>query len=274
MHSTVYHSEFDEDLSYAMADDSAEWDDPTFDAALALTDPLVAACVAAGMDPDDPRIAALTSSAASAALTQEHIMTSTTQYDSGLPDSETATVAEQIDAVGIEKVASSVVALEGASVRDDASPWDAVDALLGVFTEHPPADFTQSDHNELIARGSRKYFGQRNPAYVTMIPVGPSTRANWDEDSIVNVYSPADRDEVIALLTRPTGEFREYVRADGSEGEIAERVVSRIARFGDADESDEWIRNLRLALRNAQIDHLADDGFGERPGPDTKMDRF
>jgi hypothetical protein len=185
----------------------------------------------------------------------------TVQYDSGLPDTDT-TLADQIADQGLPAVAAGIVQASGSSVVEDASAWDAVDALLQAFDKHADPAWSDNDHNELIARASRKYFGAHNPRHVTMIPIGPSKRADWDEDSVVYVYE-RDNGECRALLTRPTGEYREFTRSDGSTGEVSIRHISRYAVFADRDVTDEWVRDLRLALRDAQDDHLAD--FADDP---------
>lgn len=263
MHSTTFST--DSDIFGLIVDDAHEWDDPTFDAVYTRTNPVRAGADRLGIvlcECSDPTIHTLSQH-------KEHIMTGTTQYDSGTVDPEATTLAEQIAEVGLDQVATGITVQDGSSVVEDRKPWDGVDVLLDRFDNLVPSTWTERDHNEIISRASSRYFGQHNPRHITMIPIGPSTQADWMTDTVVFVYETDTT--VRALLTCPTGDVRTYTRQDGSDGEVAIRRILKWAEWAERDAADEWVRDLRRALRDAQDDHLAD--FASVPD-DSHLDGF
>lgn len=92
-----------------------------------------------------------------------------TAYDSGAVDSENRTLAEQIEAVGIEVVASAIVAQHASSVADDKVRDRIFDP-----TEHgfiPVLDlFTDDEVNDVLVPLCQKTRnGEPNPLYVTQV---------------------------------------------------------------------------------------------------------
>lgn len=92
----------------------------------------------------------------------------TAAYDSGVPDSESNTLAEQIDAVGIETVTSAIVnASTGASVADDVAAERVFDPDAYGFV--PVLDVFTDDEIEsvLVPLCQKTVGGDPNPLYVS-----------------------------------------------------------------------------------------------------------
>lgn len=191
-----------------------------------------------------------------AGSTKENAMTSTTVYDSGMPDSSTTTVADQIEAVGIETVAQSIIASDGQSVRDDDEDRQALVALTERFDMALPLTWAPATMDRILDRTGRTIWNPRrnaddfdpivkragvivsgteewripNPAHVGTVLLGD----DWRSHDVVDVYIAGPN--VNAVLTTVVGA--------NAKGFIV-RTVTGVTRFESVEDAEAWLVDAR-----------------------------
>lgn len=100
---------------------------------------------------------------------KETTMTTDTQYDSGTQSDDDTTLAEQIEAVGVETVAANIAAATGVSVQQDQEQERVFDPDAYGFI--PVLDLFDDDEIEhvLVPMCQKTKGGEPNPLYVTQV---------------------------------------------------------------------------------------------------------
>lgn len=146
-----------------------------------------------------------------------------TQYDSGVTDSENTTLAEQIDAVGIEVVTAAIVdAKSGSSVADDVERENVFDPDRWGFV--PVLDVFEGDECDILATMCQKTVsGALNPLYVTQ---------QWlDPEGFERLY---------------VSRFPSTPSESGEPGGLGQPVVLYTQQF--EDDSSGFVQNLPVAF--------------------------